>query len=186
MKTQNVIRLLAGLTFLIFFCPFFQMCSDESITKFPFRKEKIEETTISQSAKSIETAKEKLQEDKDKSTFSGYRMATYLFEPDSLKDFDANDLLDAVFYAFLSFSFTLIISLIVLVQSLRKKFSSVYKLSLFNLLFATIPLLIFIFDGTIEDIAQIKSGYYLFTINIVALITISKKAKNSNALANAA
>lgn len=179
MTKQNIVRILAGLSFLIFFCPFFQMCSESSRLKKTFAEQPVTQSEI---------IKEKVRQERDsiefseKTTFSGYRMGTYIFEPESLKNMEADDLLDSTSYAFLSFTLTLILSIVLFILSLKKRFNSVYKLALLNLLFTILPMLIFYFNGTLEEISQIKFGYYLFIINTVALIIFSRKIKTESAI----
>jgi hypothetical protein len=174
MTKQNIVRIFAGLSFLIFFCPFFQMCSESS---------RLKKTLAEQSVEQSEIIKEKARQERDsiefseKVTFSGYRMGTYIFEPESLKNMEADDLLDSTFHACLLFTLTLILSIILFILSLKKKFNGVYKLALLNLLFAIVPILIFYSNGVLEEITQIKFGYYLFIFNTVALIIFSRKLK---------
>jgi hypothetical protein len=117
----------------------------------------------------------------DNGISSGYKMATYTLEPDTLEDIEFSDLLDSNFYAFLLFTLTLILSIVLFILSLKKRFNDVYKLALLNLLFAIVPILIFYFNGVLEEISQIKFGYYLFIINTVALIIFSRKLKTQGA-----
>lgn len=48
MKLNTIIRVLAGLSLLIFFCPFFQMCSDEDL-KSPFLKDTVSSEVVQDS-----------------------------------------------------------------------------------------------------------------------------------------
>jgi hypothetical protein len=190
MTKHNVIRILAGLNFLIFFCPFFQMCSDKSMIR--KEEETTEETILADEPNEdqIEIIKDFGGENErfitipheNKTASSGYKLATYVLEPKTLKDIEYKDLLDSNFYAFMLFTLTLIVSIVLFVLSLKKKSNSVYKLALLNLLFAIIPIGIFIVNGVLEEISQIKFGYYLFIINTLALIIFSKKSKSPNAV----
>ena len=179
MTNQNIIRLLSGLTFLIFFCPFFQMCSDSSHLKKTLAEQPKTQTEI---IREKERQEKELREFKKAWTYSGYKMATYIFEPKALKKITPEDLLDSTFYTFLSFTLTLIISIFIFIQSLRKKFTAVYKPALLNLLFAVIPIAIFLIDGVLEELSQIKFGYYLFIINTIALIIFSREIRSKNAV----
>lgn len=204
MTKQNIVRILSGLSFLIFICPFFQMCSDDSMIK--SKRHEVpttEETTVVENTSEdidvekispknnrpitiqtpeTETEKEQsLAENRKHYTYNGYKMATYIFASESLKNMETNDLLDGTFHACLLFTLSLLASLAIFILSLKKRFNSVYKLALLNLLFAIVPMVIFYFNGTLEEISQIKFGYYLFIINIVALIIFSRKLKTTSA-----
>lgn len=47
-----------------------------------------------------------------------------------------------------------------------------------NLLLAFLFLAVNYFDGSLEEITQIKYGYYLFIINTFAITLLSKKLTN--------
>src|SRR5690606_20963004 len=46
MNKHTLLRILCGFTFLIFLCPFFQTCSDKTLTSFPFKSAAQEEQLI--------------------------------------------------------------------------------------------------------------------------------------------
>lgn len=165
MSKQTIIRLLAGLTFLIFLCPFFQTCSDKYILKKTVEKG----ITVTPEQQRIEQ-EESLIESRKGNTISGYEMAFCIFNK-----FEIQDLSDLGFYCFLCFFIVLIISAIQFYFSFINKFKVIYLLGLINVTLVISPILLFYFDGLLEDMNQIKYGYYLLTINILTIIILSKK-----------
>ncbi|MNJ98027.1 hypothetical protein D3C87_157860 [compost metagenome] len=144
MTKQTVIRLLTGLIFLIFLCPFFQTCSDKNLLKKAIKTEialpvedSINSTIHSDFQTEVITPEQQqiekensLTESRKHHTLSGYEMALYLF-----KEFEIQDFSDFGFYCFLCFFVVLIISIIQFYLSFKHKFKIIYLLSLTNLLF---------------------------------------------------
>lgn len=197
MNKHNIIRFLAGLSFLIFFCPFFQMCSDDSILIKRYEEaQAIEETPNSIALEEITTEKSKtivvqspeerirkeqeLLENRKIYTLNGYELAFLSFNKiDELA-------LDVVFdsgFLFLSlYTFTFVLMLIIFISALRKRMKVIYWFSITILFLIMLSMLIFVFDPLFEEISQIKFGYYLFIINTLALIIFSRKFKPANAV----
>ncbi|RWX01501.1 hypothetical protein [Flavobacterium cerinum] len=165
MSKQTIVRLLAGLTFLIFLCPFFQTCSDKNLLKRTVEKG----ITVTPEELRIEQEKS-LIESRKGNTASGYEMAFYIFNK-----FELQDLSDSGFYYFLCFFIVLIISIILFYFSFKNKFRIIYLLSLINLVLVIFPMLSFYFAEILEDLNQIKYGYYLFIINTIILLLLSRK-----------
>lgn len=194
MTNQNIIRLLSGLTFLIFFCPFFQMCSDKSI----MRKEvsavavntsdTVDTDTISTGkSKPITTQipKDKIDkaeqiENKDDKDLNAYELASVNFR--EIDKLTLSDILDSGFVFFSLYTLIILFSLIIFINALRKRIKAVFNLSLTNLFLAISSLIMFICDPFFEELSQIKFGYYLFIINTIALIIFSRKIRSKNAI----
>lgn len=177
MTKHNIVRILAGLSFLIFFCPFFQMCSESSRLKKEFaEKPKTQSEIIKEKEKqekdSIEFSKE--------FTFSGYEMGSYIFTHD--EKISTDDLKDDGFIIFFSYSLVLLFSLFILLAASTNKIKPVYYFSIVNLFLGIISLIMLITEEIIVIISQIKFGYYLFILNTLALIIFSKKSKVPNAV----
>lgn len=165
MSKQTIIRLLAGLTFLIFLCPFFQMCSDKNLLK------RTVEKGISLTPEQLHAEQEEsLIENRKSNTSSGYEIAFCIFNK-----FELQDLSDLGFYVFLCFFIVLIISIIQFYFSFLNKFKVIYLLGLVNVILIISPILLLYFDGLLDDVNQIKYGYYLFIINTIILLLLSKK-----------
>lgn len=184
MKTQNIIRVLAGLSFLIFFCPFFQTCSDRSLLK--QQRQSILADTATQAERVAHEAKEKkwqqesLEESRDKATLNGYGMGYYVFQ--SADEFETKDLLDLILYGLFAFTVSILLSVWIAIASFTNKNSLITKLCYWNLALVVGSMPVFYLKGVLEDINQIKFGYYLFVINTIAIIVFCKKALKQNAI----
>lgn len=162
-----VVRALASFSFLIFFCPFFQTCPNEDIRNLPrFRgvPDKVEIT-------------HHLIKAQENFTYNAYVFAIIPF-----MDFKMLAFLEIDFYFLLLMDFIIIISLMTLYFSFKNNFYKVKKSTLFNIFLVLIYTLYFIFDSTIEEITQVKYGYYLFLINLIMIIyflnNLIKEEKN--------
>lgn len=182
----NIVRILAGLTFLIFFCPFFQMCSDDSILQ---KVETTEEVTSdSVNAEQVSTKsiinkipeeKYKLEENRKNHALNGYELAYINFKEINKLTFD--DIIDSGFVFFSFYTLIVFSSSILLINTIRKRMKIVFYLSVANLLLGISSLILFVTDLLFEEISQIKFGYYLFIINTLALIIFSRKIKTPSA-----
>jgi hypothetical protein len=203
MKIQNIIRILAGLSFLIFFCPFYQTCSDKSMLKKTQGKEitvekasdkdsitpeKIHTETnvvidpVTKNSTDIEQkAKDDLNESRERYTLNGYGMGYYILMPDA-GEFKLKDLLDVQFYAFFSYIIIMILSTLIFAFSFRGKYKAIKILSFLNILLAIGSMAIFYFEGGLDDPAQIKFGYYLFLMNSIAIIAFCNRTIKRNAI----
>lgn len=163
MTKQNVIRVLSGLMFLIFFCPFFQMCSDESL---PFPKTAIDPTEDASLLKNAE----------DGIIMTGYELGMQIFTltSDDLKD---NVFTQSPFYIYLCFTLTLALSALVFILAMSGKFKKAGVTAGAILLLNLIALTIASVEQIFTDISQIKFGYYLFVANLVAIIALCAKTK---------
>lgn len=187
MTKHNIIRILAGLSFLIFFCPFLQMCSDGTLHKVEVAQEIVVENTQtedslkydSESTVTTETfdkKEEKTAKSEKGFTINGYELALASFKnPSNLTT------LSDIFDIFSFYALIVLLSIIIFISALRKKLKSVFWLSIINLLSGITPILMFLTDATFE-VNQIKFGYYLFILNTLALIIFSKKYKAPDAV----
>ncbi|KOS05522.1 hypothetical protein AM493_05360 [Flavobacterium akiainvivens] len=191
MKTTNTLRILAGLSFLIFFCPFFQMCSDEDIPKMvkeaasaepdsitgEITPPKIDEIAI----KEREAQKQEyLEEHRQEWIFNAYKIChIYGGAFTQEGEIDSKDLKDSAFWFVVFFLLSVLTSLILFVLALLKKIKAAFIGSCINIVFIILySLFLFVGDNSIEHLYQVKFGYYLFVINSIALIFVSNKAKN--------
>lgn len=166
MKRTNTIRILSGLMFLIFLCPFFQMCSEDVM----FGRERITDDPV--------IKVQDFQDKKQQYTLSGYELSTVLLKSD-FNNLEAENFLDISIYAFPSYIFLPFLSVITFYFSLIKKFKYIIWLCYCMLFTCIFPLVIFYFEDILDDFQQIKYGYYLFIINTITIIVLSKKQIHS-------
>jgi hypothetical protein len=143
MKTQNIIRILAGLSFLIFFCPFFQMCSDRSPINI-LRTDSIEQHT-------------------DDLTLNAYELSLFVCGLPWLGFF---------------FAAIVIFSVIIFIRSFTDSSFSFRFFCYMNLIMAFGFLLVGLICFLLNDIRQIKYGFYLFLINTIVIIILCKRQYN--------
>ena len=191
MKTTNIIRLLAGLSFLIFFSPFFDMCSR------PLKKVRTEEVTITETdtlpiqdgiaensivATDATKANSRIKNNNEEkiSILSGYGLSTYIFK--YFKEINTDELKGSTFYALFCFTIILIISGLQVILLFKSKLRQVHYLAYINIFLSLVAMLIFYLNSTLEELSQIKFGYYLFLINTIAIIVLCKKAIKQNAV----
>ena len=155
-----IVRTLACLSFVIFFCPFLQTCSNEEIKNLPRFRGVTDKDVI----------KDNLINAQENFTYNAYIFAIIPF-----KDFKIQALLEIDFYFLLIMDFIMIISLLIIYFSFRNKFYKLKISTLICVLLLSIYLLYFICDSIIEEITQIKYGYYLFLINLILIIYFSNQ-----------
>lgn len=160
MTKQNLIRILSGLMFLIFFCPFFQMCADDSLYK---------ETSEAEN-------KALPEEGHDTNTLNGYELGSQIFKIES-DESDKGIFTEPLLYVYLCFTLTLALIAINFILSLSGKFKIVGATSGIIVLLNIIALTIATVTQTLKDTSQIKFGYYLFAINLVLIIMLCAKLK---------
>lgn len=193
MKYPMLIRFLSGLTFLIFLCPFFQMCSDEDIFKKYKEVETVEyETSPAISEAPVNTVPEEpvfepvksIQAQRDEYTYNGYQLAATLFIDIDKSEFGISDIKDPGVYIFMCYTMAVIFSITVLVYAIRNNSRKVRFFGIYSLLTMIVPLGINYYIGGLEDINQIKYGYYLFIINVISIILLANKG-NSKVITHA-
>ncbi|MES2486631.1 MAG: hypothetical protein V4581_11890 [Bacteroidota bacterium] len=197
---SNLIRILAGLSFLIFFCPFLQTCSDASIIKNNHKAETYSEQqeankAFQDSLKKVNYANDKrlengnftqkeekyLKEKRKEWTFNAYQ-SSWIMNEDLFSTFSSNNLTKLEFYGSLILPVVILLSLIIFISSLYKKFRLVFKLTLINLILLLLLALLMCIDiGKTEALEMFRYGYYLFIINIIAITVLSYKAKQKQA-----
>ena len=186
MKTQNVVRTLTLLGILLLFCPFFKACG--------FVKKTTETTGIvtavvesdslnvpepdslhteDLSERSIQTADTSASapESKEEAIISGWDFAII-----GIEDFpDSVDI-------FLLFTASALLSVIMLLLSLKLRFRTIIFLAYVTILCVVIPLLLLLIEVGFEMIEDIRYGYPLYIINAIAIIVFCKKAIRQNAI----
>lgn len=145
---KTIIRFLASLSMLIFFSPFFQMCSDKGIK---------ESSGFIKSYHKTETAEEKklaFERAKKAYTLSGYDLAMS-FEP-----------------VFFSFTIIMFLNITLLVCFLRKHYNQLF-LCFLNLVAILLSFIVLIF--ALPYFGQIRYGMFLCLINSMFLFFLVYK-----------
>lgn len=182
------LKTLVSLSFLIFILPFLRTCFDNVIehstfvfvseevildptnrlNKTPKIQEEILESNTNREQKIIEIKKE--------STFNFYQLLIVSFGDYDFKNgMQQSFLSDKTFSPFFCFLLVFINSFFILISAFINKSNLTFRLGILNfslLLFSTIALYI---SEIVENINQFKIGYYLFAINLILIIMVSKK-----------
>lgn len=165
-STRNIIRFLSFLSFIILFCPFFQTCSDKSISNLPKIKEN---NNIFQKNQLIKKSKKEY-------TFNGYQIA-YIFADETFfikerRIVDLTDFLDSMIS--ISFIILILFSIWIFYLSLFNN-NIIYKISILNLSVLLISIILLTLEKNFENINQIKIGFYLFLLNSILIIYFCRK-----------
>lgn len=153
MKANNIIRILAGLSFLIFCCPFFQLCSDDMMMK-----------------KQPET-KEEFEQRKKDITVDAYQLSAFRkLDPHDDREISWMDTF---------FTSIIIFSTIILIKSFKSHSMSLSILCYLNLLLCIGFVIMAFISRLLEDFSQLKFGFYLFIINTIAIIAAAKKVEDA-------
>jgi hypothetical protein len=188
MKNSIKLKTLVSLSFILFTLPFLRTCSDKTIEKFTIEMTPAEIALDSTSTlkntpkiqaeilKSKKERENKIIESKKENTFNFYQILKNTFGEIDLKEFKQKSILtDKTFYPIFGFFLIFIISIILLISAFIKQHNLTYRLGIINLLlliFSTIGLYV---SEIVENINQFKIGYYLFAINSILIIVVSKK-----------
>jgi len=201
MKYKLTLRSLVSLSFLLFFLPFLRTCSDKSIEH--FHSEEVTAVIVIDSAKTVikgndtirifeapskKEEKKLLQQEKKNRiakihkakrefTFSFYTLLIKTLFKDK---FDKNPFLEKSFYSLSGYFLVLISTIIMLILSFLNKMKAVQILSLINLILLSSSTILLYFCEVLEDLNQIKIGYYLIFINFILIIVFSGKALREN------
>ena len=142
-KRKSIIRFLSGISLLIFFLPFFQMCSDENIkTQSSFIK--------SYSMNKAESDKERaFREAKKDFSLTGYDLAMSI-EP-----------------IFLSFTLVMFVNIALLVCFLRRHYNQLL-LCFINSLLIIISMIVL--STLFWSLSEIRYGLYLCLMNSLGLL----------------
>ena len=196
-----MLKKLTILSLFILALPFFQTCSDKNIlensflNKSPLREDALitpPETKIVD-RKEIEIPQEKeyhytfkeLSEKKKETirkfislkkemTSNGYQLAFQF-----VIQIEPKDVINTIDYTVLPFFMTLIITCLLIYFSFKSKPKIILILSTLNFLILIAHLTVLYLSDYLEDIEQIKLGYYLFLINLVLISMEAYKEKKN-------
>lgn len=193
-----MLKKLSILSLIIFALPFFQTCSDKNIMENSFLKNSplaevlIESTEIKTvNGKEIEIPQEKEYQytfkeltEKKKETISkfislkkeltcnGYQLAFQF-----VMQIQPKDIINTIDYISLPFFLTLIITCLLIYFSFKRKPKITLILSVSNFIILITHITLLYLSDYLEDIEQVKYGYYLLLINLVLIIIESFKEK---------
>ncbi len=188
MKNNIRLKSLVAFSFLIFAMSFLQTCSDKAIRKhlcvqaeevnpqFETKNNKTGEIENNNATVLSEKSKEECQscfeKTKKENTFNLYQLS---FE--NYDEFELSYLTDKTFYIFLNFPIIILLSFTMLILTFKRKFKQIIIIGFINLTLLVVATISLFFIGVIENLNQIKYGYYLFIINTILIIIQSKKEK---------
>ena len=201
MKENIRLKTLISISLLIFSLPFLQTCSDKSLKNSPTYKSeftglvedsintkivynevtKINDTIrnyveVSKIEKHKIIAKDKIEKEIWlKNSKKEFTHNAYFLGFESYKNFEIRFFADKTFYMMLNFTLIIIFTFIMFLISFRKKFKQIIIMSSLNLVFLFTATILMCFWEQIEDIRQIKYGYFLFVLNSILIITESGK-----------
>lgn len=163
MKTPILLRILCGLTFLILFCPFFQMCADKKhVLSKPAEIHAEQQSSNGYATDVKEFFIEKHTYNSHDTILNGYQIAFTLTDSEA-------------WYLGGSFGFIILFSIIMLLKVMYKNYKHLQTLSLLNIFLALICLCMSLSIHMLEKFNQIKYGYYVFLLNSIAIIILSRK-----------
>lgn len=163
----RIIKRLTLISLVLFFLPFFQTCSDDNIRNRPFMKVEMPDSKESRLKAFLEKKREL--------THNGYGLAFSVFKDLSINPFEIN-------YLFLPFTVIMILIFLAVFYAYKEKIKKVLILNIIILLLLLGSLIWHYLGDLLEDINQIKLGYYLFTILSIIqifLTTISLRTSKS-------
>lgn len=166
MKTTHTLRILAGLSFLIFFCPFLTTCT--------FEKVAVDEPLTTNLPKEQVTEQNDSAHESDRGTVNFYELTGKSIS-NTFKGLKVKDLIDADFYLGLLEPAIVVLAFVLLIASLYKKHRLAFIAAAINV--ALLLLFTFLIYNIRYGFEPFRYGYYLFVLNSIALIFVSYKAK---------
>jgi len=206
MKNSIRLKSLISISLLIFVLPFLQTCSDKSLKSLPgykseftgfiqdsvnfkivYNKETNSNDTlreliaVSKSEKEKIIKKEKadkeiwLKKARKENTLNVYSLGILNYP-----EFEFKHLTDKTFYIFLPFTIIILLTVIMLIISFKKMYKQIMIISSINLLLLFIATISLYLIEVIDNLNQIKYGYYLFVLNSILIIIQSRKELNKH------
>ena len=188
MKNSIKLKTLVSFTFVIFFFPLLQTCSDKSLENSPIHKVEanksieIDSTEILNplpSQTEIIVDNENRKKDfifiKREYTVNFYQLLSRTFGDINLNEYNKSTFEDKTLYPLLSFLLIFINSILILISTFINKYNITFKLSILNITLFILSTLGLILSEIVEDMNQFKIGYYLLGLNIIFIIIVTKK-----------
>lgn len=101
---------------------------------------------------------------------NGYDLSVW-----ALRETKVRDIIEEGNYIFLIFTIVILLCFTQIFYSYKEKHKVVLIISICNLCLSLVPLLLLYLGNFLEDIEQIKYGYYLFLINLLLIIYLSNE-----------
>jgi len=182
---KKIIRLFAITIFIVFTFPFFQMCSDKSILKQQFPDETIVDSSLSrellkQKNDSLKIVNKQYRDTKFENVRNQWTVNAYQLGFSGYADLKFSDLDDSTLYISLCFTIVILLSIVILYLTFKENYLYVLRISVLNVILLIVSVVIFIFRG-LDDLRQIKYGYYFLLLNILILVILSKRQLNRTA-----
>ena len=174
------------IAFLIFFMPFLERCMKKEVVEFD---ENIDSVAIFQSTNKvsnisklskIDSTRINLNENKEIETekisesnnnLNAYEVAEFLPSVVFNKEFEIEDL----FFGYSFYTYILLLSILMIVFSWRRKFLRVRNLAVANIILFVISTILLVKSGVIDEFEDIKYGTYVFIMYSILIIYISNK-----------
>lgn len=174
------------IAFLIFFMPFLERCMKKEVVEFD---ENIDSVAIFQSTNKvsnisklskIDSTRINLNENKEIETekisesnnnLNAYEVAEFLPSVVFNKEFEIEDL----FFGYSFYTYILLLSILMIVFSWRRKFLRVRNLAVANIILLVISTILLVKSGVIDEFEDIKYGTYVFIMYSILIIYISNK-----------
>lgn len=175
---KKAIQILSFSLFISFTFPCFQMCSDASLLKRKNQKtHQLEPTTPSKTEQIKPThlwneKKNATQVGWDAAraewTFTTYELALKSFQIDTVADLKEQGI-----YPFLCFTGVVSFTVLLCYHAVRQRFVSVFRISLINIALLVTAVGLWVYDKTLEELQQLKWGFYIVWITLVVLAFLS-------------
>lgn len=194
MKDKIKLRTLVSFSFVLFCLPFLRTCSDNSLDKLvPVPTESVAtETsadelsindtvkleTVSKEAneknlkKGFEERKISIEKAKKEFTYNFYKLIYKTLNPED-KKLNSTIFSDLGFYPILALLLVFISSITMLILSFRERIKQISLLATANLVLLVTAIILFYASQVIEDLNQIKIGFYLVLMNTIFIIIVS-------------
>ncbi|MFY7758412.1 MAG: hypothetical protein ACOVP9_08435 [Flavobacterium stagni] len=181
---KKAIQILSFSLFISFTFPCFQMCSDASLLKRKHQETghlEPETPTKTEQIKPTHLWKEKgnaaqigWDEPRAEWTFTTYELALKSFQIDTVADLKERGI-----YPFLCITGVVLFTVLLCYQAVRQHFVSVFRISLINISLLVTAVGLWVYDKTLEELQQLKWGFYMVFITLVVLAVLSylKKRK---------
>lgn len=174
------------IAFLIFFMPFLERCMKKEVVEFD---ENIDSVAIFQSTNKvsnisklskIDSTRINLNKNKEIETekisesnnnLNAYEVAEFLPSVVFNKEFEIENL----FFGYSFYTYILLLSILMIVFSWRRKFLMVRNLAVANIILLVISTVLLVKSGVIDEFEDIKYGTYVFIMYSILIIYISNK-----------
>ena len=174
------------IAFLIFFMPFLERCMKKEVVEFD---ENIDSVAIFQSTNKvsnisklskIDSTRINLNENKEIETekisesnnnLNAYEVAEFLPSVVFNKEFEIENL----FIGYNFYTYILLLSILMIVFSWRRKFLRVRNLAVANIILLVISTILLVKSGVIDEFEDVKYGFYVFLMYSILIIYISNK-----------